>query len=82
VEIVGTIETNFFTGIPPKPLTALQKVFIEPALWIYNQLIYYKIRRQYIHFLRDGIEQIEQHIRDKLGLEMRERLTPYKTDTI
>lgn len=79
IEISSWIETNFF-GIGP--LSALQRLILHPFVWIYNHVIYYKIRRQYIHFFREGIEQLEERFRRQLGLEMRERLTPYKTELV
>ena len=82
IEIYGWIETNFFSGYPPRPLSALQKIFLEPFAWIYHHAIYYKVRRQYIHFLQEGIEQLEAYLRGVLGMEMRERLTPYATELV
>ena len=80
IEISGDLETSFFSK--DAPMTALQKIILEPFVWIYCHLWYYKIRRQYLHFLQDGVEQLEAEFRKKLGLEMHERLTPRKTEFV
>jgi hypothetical protein len=79
LEISGWIETNFF-GMGP--LTGLQKLIVQPFVWIYSHVLYNKTRRNYIHFMQEGIEQLEEHLKTKIGLEMHERLTPRKTELV
>jgi hypothetical protein len=79
VEISSWIETQFFGS---GPLTGLQRLFVQPFVWIYNHVLYYKTRRNYIHFFQEGIEQLEEHIKTKLGIEMHERMTPRKTELV
>jgi len=77
IEIASWIESDFFG-----PLTGLQRLIIQPFVWIYNHTLYYKVRRQHIHFFQEGIEQLQEHLREKLGLDIHERLTPYKTEMV
>lgn len=74
VEISSWITTEFFSRLGS--MTALERLVLEPFVWIYSHVFYFKLRRQYIRFLQDGVEQLEKYFRDRLGIEMRERLTP------
>lgn len=69
VEISGAINTGFPAETP------FQKLVVLPFLWLYNIMLYNKIRRQYLRFYKAGLEKLEAELRNMFGITMRERFT-------
>lgn len=65
IELSGFIETKY----PTESLFA--KLFFFPFLYLYHIAIYNKTRRQYIEYLRRGIDELENELREILKIPVR-----------
>lgn len=62
VEIRGWLETRYPIS------TLLHKIFLLPFFYFYHIVFYNRIRRQYLQFLREGVERVEVEIRNLLKI--------------
>jgi len=68
VELAGWVKTEYPFDTP------LQRFAILPFILAYHYAMYNNTRRKYINILREKIEILEEHIRNKLNIPMREKL--------